>query len=104
MCSACILICRNSFPLLTILIFLAIYKAFLSIIQILGPDGKAIKVPPMQQVVVDKHGLPVLGADSKPILVLSGSTLLIPHSDGKCSFSICNSFVGSLESKEMRRL
>jgi len=63
---------------------LAIYKAFLSIIQILGPDGKAIKVPPMQQVVVDKHGLPVLGADSKPILVLSGSTLLIPHSDGKC--------------------
>lgn len=55
------------------------------VLQIVGPDGKAIKVAPSQQVVVDKLGQPVIGADSKAILVPAGSTIVVPHADGKSS-------------------
>ena len=51
--------------------------------QIVGPDGKAIKVTPSQQVVVDKYGQPVIGSDSKAIVVPAGSTIVVPHADGR---------------------
>lgn len=39
---------------------------------------------PTQQAVVDKYGQPIIGADSKPILVPTGSTFVVPHADGRC--------------------
>ena len=36
-----------------------------------------------QKVVVDKYGQPVVGADSRAIIVPAGSTLLVPYTDGK---------------------
>lgn len=49
----------------------------------MGPDGKVVKVPQSQQVVVDKEGLPVIGADAKAVLVPLNSALIIPYADGK---------------------
>lgn len=52
--------------------------------QMVGPDGKPVKVLPTHLVVTDEHGVPVIGPDSKLIFVPKGSTMCIPFTDGKC--------------------
>lgn len=51
----------------------------------LGPDGKVVKATASQEVIVDKDGQPVLGADTKAIIVPAGSAIVIPYADGKSS-------------------
>ena len=56
-------------------------------LQVAGPDGKPVKVPAKQQVVVDAAGQPVLGADAKIIFVPLSSAIAVPYADGRFSLS-----------------
>lgn len=48
---------------------------------------------PAQQVVVDKNGYPVVGTDSKAIVVPAGSTIVVPHADGKLRYLIMSRLI-----------